>query len=354
MRGGEGHASKILPRRSTSVFLIQGRHCRMGGGRMGASLTQILSISCIWGKNCKVVCRRALGSRCPLWTLWTLNTALWKWIDTSQKFRVCVCVSGSIDDEFFGGCSENSSDGCSLQSSRGASPKFSPKHRSSSNQRPNHLAPRSSRSSSAPVSPCRTPRDGDYFDHFSIKDATNVDPMSAAAMGLDHFKSRTNYGFEYMKEKPHTRRKESLFHSGGEIHLSTSLSSATRSNSLKAPSVNDRRGSDSPLQDGSESPVFVPLRRKSSKRRNVPSVIAPLGVVTPDQHGADSSSSSGIPGRLLLTPSTPSDSCPSSLLALSPMNDLDRLSPVCLLADATTTGQCFSNSFLFKNITSEI
>ena len=78
-----------------------------------------------------------------------------------------------------------------------------------------------------------------------------------------------------------------------------------RSNSLKAPSVNDRRGSDSPLQDGSESPVFVPLRRKSSKRRNVPSVIAPLGVVTPDQHGADSVSSSGIPGRLLLTPLHP-------------------------------------------------
>ena len=178
------------------------------------------------------------------------------------------------------------------------------------------------------MSPCRTPRDGDYFDHFPIKDATNVDPMSAAAMGLDHFKSRTNYGFEYMKEKPHTRRKESLFQSGGEIHLSTSSSSATRSNSLKAPSVNDRRGSDSPLQDGSESPIFVHLRRKSSKRRNVPSVIAPLGVVTPDQHGADSTSSSGIQGRLLLTPSTPSDSCPSSLLALSPMNDLDRLSPV--------------------------
>ena len=191
--------------------------------------------------------------------------------------------------------------------------------RSSGNQRPNQLSPRGSHSASAPVSPCRTPRDGDCFDHLSSKDTTNVDPMSAAAMGLDHFKSKTTYGFEHLKEKPHTRRKESLFHSGGgEILINTpSGSGVNRSMSLKAPSVEERGSDVTPHDRGFDSPQFSHVRRKSSKRRNVTSVIAPLGVVTPDQHGADSTPSSAIPGRLLLTPS---DSSSSDIY--------DRLSPV--------------------------
>ncbi len=71
-------------------------------------------------------------------------------------------------------------------------------------------------SSSAPVSPCRGRDDfaGDWH-HFPpgglggssnarahiTMDTTNVDPMSVAAMSLEHFKSTTTttYGFEHLK-----------------------------------------------------------------------------------------------------------------------------------------------------------
>ena len=48
---------------------------------------------------------------------------------------------------------------------------------------------------------------------------TNVDPLSFAAMSLPHFRAQTSYGFSTLSEKPHTRRKESLFHVGSESLL---------------------------------------------------------------------------------------------------------------------------------------
>lgn len=42
---------------------------------------------------------------------------------------------------------------------------------------------------------------------------TNADPFSSAAMGLTHFKTKTSFGFDTLTERPHTHRKESLFHS---------------------------------------------------------------------------------------------------------------------------------------------
>ncbi len=56
-----------------------------------------------------------------------------------------------------------------------------------------------------PTSPCRSP------DINGLDKHTNVDPMSVAAMTLDHFKAQTTYGFETLREMPHTRRKESLY-----------------------------------------------------------------------------------------------------------------------------------------------
>ncbi|KAJ7994516.1 hypothetical protein DPEC_G00250290 [Dallia pectoralis] len=49
---------------------------------------------------------------------------------------------------------------------------------------------------------------------FSDEESTNADPQSQAALSLPHMaKAHTCYGFCTLLESPHTRRKESLFHS---------------------------------------------------------------------------------------------------------------------------------------------
>ncbi|KAL8196983.1 UNVERIFIED_CONTAM: hypothetical protein K2H54_005155 [Gekko kuhli] len=46
------------------------------------------------------------------------------------------------------------------------------------------------------------------------EESTNSDPRSQAALSLPHFpKAQTSYGFCTLMESPHTRRKESIFHS---------------------------------------------------------------------------------------------------------------------------------------------
>uniref|UniRef100_A0A8C3XTW8 C2 domain-containing protein n=1 Tax=Chelydra serpentina TaxID=8475 RepID=A0A8C3XTW8_CHESE len=48
----------------------------------------------------------------------------------------------------------------------------------------------------------------------SMEESTNSDPQSQAALSLLHFpKVQTSYGFCTLLESPHTRRKESIFHS---------------------------------------------------------------------------------------------------------------------------------------------
>lgn len=48
------------------------------------------------------------------------------------------------------------------------------------------------------------------------EESTNSDPRSQAALSLPHFpKAQTSYGFCTLLESPHTRRKESIFHSEG-------------------------------------------------------------------------------------------------------------------------------------------
>ncbi|XP_037110391.1 C2 calcium-dependent domain-containing protein 4A [Syngnathus acus] len=52
------------------------------------------------------------------------------------------------------------------------------------------------------------------FDGCSDEETTNADPQSQAALSLPHMaKAQTCYGFCTLLESPHTRRKESLFHS---------------------------------------------------------------------------------------------------------------------------------------------
>lgn len=53
-----------------------------------------------------------------------------------------------------------------------------------------------------------------YDQGFSDEERTNADPQSQAALSLPHLaKAQTCYGFCTLLESPHTRRKESLFHS---------------------------------------------------------------------------------------------------------------------------------------------
>lgn len=59
------------------------------------------------------------------------------------------------------------------------------------------------------------PQDNGYSD----EDGTNADPQSQAALSLPHLpKAHTSYGFCTLLESPHTRRKESLFHSDPAIY----------------------------------------------------------------------------------------------------------------------------------------
>ncbi|XP_026872915.2 C2 calcium-dependent domain-containing protein 4A [Electrophorus electricus] len=56
--------------------------------------------------------------------------------------------------------------------------------------------------------------DGPYDNLCSDEETTNADPHSQAALSLPHLaKTQTCYGFCTLLESPHTRRKESLFHS---------------------------------------------------------------------------------------------------------------------------------------------
>ncbi|KAM4573850.1 C2 calcium-dependent domain-containing protein 4A [Odontesthes bonariensis] len=51
-------------------------------------------------------------------------------------------------------------------------------------------------------------------DGCSDEETTNADPQSQAALSLPHLaKAQTSYGFCTLLESPHTRRKESIFHS---------------------------------------------------------------------------------------------------------------------------------------------
>ncbi|XP_034987369.1 C2 calcium-dependent domain-containing protein 4C-like [Zootoca vivipara] len=52
------------------------------------------------------------------------------------------------------------------------------------------------------------------------EEGTNSDPQSQAALSLPHFpKAQTSYGFCTLLESPHTRRKESIFHSDSSLSL---------------------------------------------------------------------------------------------------------------------------------------
>ena len=141
--------------------------------------------------------------------------------------------------------------------------------------------------------------------------ATNVDPFSLTAMSLPHLKAVTNFGFETLSEPPHTRRKESLFHDGdlgGGQPLTSRLqrrrvNSADGSRSPNSLSDEDIRPQRKLSWRGPTTAMETDCRlgrKQSSKRRNVPSLVAPLGVVLPQQRRSIGETSNPL---LLTTPS---------------------------------------------------
>uniref|UniRef100_A0A8C5WVF0 C2 domain-containing protein n=1 Tax=Laticauda laticaudata TaxID=8630 RepID=A0A8C5WVF0_LATLA len=107
---------------------------------------------------------------------------------------------------------------------------------------------------------------------------TNSDPQSQAALSLPHVpRAQTSYGFCVLLESPHTRRKESIFHSeasGSSLVLPRSRSSsyggrepASSPLAIRQPLLSRQGAWDSDTASSSESSPFgSPLLGRSSTR----------------------------------------------------------------------------------------
>ncbi|XP_045908470.1 C2 calcium-dependent domain-containing protein 4C-like [Micropterus dolomieu] len=108
-------------------------------------------------------------------------------------------------------------------------------------------------------------------DSDSVEVNTNADPQSQTAMSLPYVpKAQTSYGFSTLVESPHTRRKESLFHSDPSSPL-TSPNSQRRSQggTLLAPAdPNPYRyfsgGESDTCSSAESSPFNSPLLSRSA------------------------------------------------------------------------------------------
>lgn len=108
-------------------------------------------------------------------------------------------------------------------------------------------------------------------DKASVEVNTNADPQSQTAMSLPYVpKAQTSYGFSTLVESPHTRRKESLFHSDPSSPL-TSPNSQRRSQggTLLAPAdPNPYRyfsgGESDTCSSAESSPFNSPLLSRSA------------------------------------------------------------------------------------------
>uniref|UniRef100_A0A3P9LVE1 C2 calcium dependent domain containing 4A n=1 Tax=Oryzias latipes TaxID=8090 RepID=A0A3P9LVE1_ORYLA len=114
------------------------------------------------------------------------------------------------------------------------------------------------------------------YDGCSDEETTNADPQSQAALSLPHLaKAQTSYGFCTLLESPHTRRKESIFHSdpcSSPLLLPRSRSSTCTMRVSPSPSP-------------SSSPSSFSLNSLTSK-------LSPRGCTLKWQHPLDSDTTS--------------------------------------------------------------
>ncbi|XP_062998689.1 C2 calcium-dependent domain-containing protein 4C-like [Elgaria multicarinata webbii] len=113
------------------------------------------------------------------------------------------------------------------------------------------------------------------------EESTNSDPRSQAALSLPHFpKAQTSYGFCTLLESPHTRRKESIFHSRASTgslpclalprSRASSYSGREAASSPIAICLRSRQGawdsSDNASSSAESSPFSSPLLGRSPPR----------------------------------------------------------------------------------------
>ena len=120
---------------------------------------------------------------------------------------------------------------------------------------------------SAPTSPNRLEKN---YNFSLCQGGGNINDLSIAALSLSHGQSETKYGVSTIREKPNSRRRESLFHEG-EI----GSRSLRRHRSDTSPQFDLAKS----LHSKKSEQECTLLRRFSHKRRNVPSLVAPLGVI---------------------------------------------------------------------------
>ncbi|NXI37990.1 C2C4C protein, partial [Galbula dea] len=110
--------------------------------------------------------------------------------------------------------------------------------------RPSSRSRSRSRAASRHIIQIETAEDGAAEGSFG----TNVDPQAQTAMSLPYVpKAQTSYGFTTLTESPHTRRKESLFHSE---HSSLCPSPATSPSAQRRTKLNGESGRRTPADLG--------------------------------------------------------------------------------------------------------
>lgn len=109
------------------------------------------------------------------------------------------------------------------------------------------------------------------MDKHTVNINTNADPQSQTAMSLPYVpKAQTSYGFSTLVESPHTRRKESLFHSDPNSPLnSPSSQRRSQGGTLLAPAdPNPYRyfsgGESDTCSSAESSPFNSPLLSRSA------------------------------------------------------------------------------------------
>ena len=121
---------------------------------------------------------------------------------------------------------------------------------------------------SAPSSP------NNKYSCSTLSSDTKEEPsMSIAALSLSHIPHETKFGVTVVRERPTSRRKESLFHDPEAPVFSSKRSFRRNHQDAYSPELTLPKCVHSPNN------AFSFIRQSSHKRRNVPSLVAPLGVI---------------------------------------------------------------------------
>ena len=129
---------------------------------------------------------------------------------------------------------------------------------------------------SAPTSP--NVNDRSYTFAPIVSPVSTTDPQ-AIGTNFTHLQTETKFGFATVRERPNSRRKESLFHDGEVSAFARSASRRNKSPVDGHPPLYSTQSFTSDTRSRRTDTEVAFVRRYSHKRRNVPSLVAPLGVI---------------------------------------------------------------------------